>query len=87
MRKKQLQIDVQKIPVDMSFGLGDLVTCRLIGNAASGAADTAQMRLMRSPENPEEIVLGLHVDGIAALKTLYVQLGQFLSKMDSPEVH
>lgn len=85
-KKKDLQIDVQKRIVDMSFGLTDLITCRLIGNADS-EADTAQMRLMRAPEESGEIDIGMQVPGMAALEVLHSYLGEFITRMKSPGVH
>jgi hypothetical protein len=83
-RRKRTEPDATPKWVDATFPLSDAVTARLRGNAVH--AEEAYLQIF--VEDSEDAEGGsMRMVGLNTLKTLYVELGQFLAKLASPEVH
>jgi hypothetical protein len=83
-RRKRPDTEATPRWVDATFPLSDLVTARLRGNALHPEDAYLQIFI----EDGEEAEGGtMRMVGSNTLKKLYVQLGDFLAKLESPEVH
>jgi hypothetical protein len=84
MRRKRSEPEATPRWVDVPFSLSDLVTARLRGNALHPEEAYLQIFIETSEESEGGT---MRMVGSNTLKTLYVQLGEFLAKLGSPEVH
>jgi hypothetical protein len=84
VRRKKPDTEATPQWIHHTFPLTALATGKLRGNALH----PEEAYLWVAFESDEENDGGeLKVKGANALKTLYVELGQFLAKLASPEVH
>jgi hypothetical protein len=78
--------DTESTPrwVDATFPLSEMVTARLRGNGLRPEEAYLQIFV----EDSEGAEGGsMRMVGINALRTMYVELGQFLAKLESQEIH